>query len=145
MTDLKAALDDLAPEPAVRALVEQVAGQRSVAPERMADYVSIRPGGGGPIAAFVHRTYVDVAQPPAVAVGKAASVPGTTLDEKTPATTFLRIPLVSVHLPDVLTLVKEALAWRSSMPDTTGRDRSQQIPVHAQTCSVCSLVHAGEC
>ena len=45
MTVLKAALDDLAPEAAVRALVEKVAAQRSVAPERMADYVSLRPGG----------------------------------------------------------------------------------------------------
>lgn len=145
MTDLKAALDDLAPEAAVRALVEQVAAQRSVAPERIADYVSLRPSGGGPIAAFVHRTFVDVAQPPAVAAGKAADVPGATLDEKTPATTYVRVPLAAVDLPGVLTMVKEALVWRSSMPDTTGRDRLQQIPAHAQACSVCTLVHAGEC
>jgi hypothetical protein len=145
MTNLNAALDALAPEPAVRTLVEQVAAQRSVAPERMADYISLRPGGGGPIAAFVHRTYVDVAQPPAVAAGKAAGVPGATLDEKTPATTYVRVPLASVHLSGVLTMVKEALAWRSSMPDTAGRDRSQQVPVHASACSVCNLVHAGEC
>ena len=145
MTVLKAALDDLAPEAAVRALVEKVAAQRSVAPERMADYVSLRPGGGGPIAAFVHRTYVDVAQPPGVAAGKAAGVPGATLNEKTPATTYVRVPLGVVDLPGVLTMMKEALVWRSSMPDTTDKNRSQQIPAHAQACSVCSLVHAGEC
>lgn len=145
MTELTTALDDLAPEPALRHLVEQIAARRPVAAERTADYVSLRPGGGGPIGAFVHRTYVDVAQPPAVAAAKAAGVPGATLDEKTPATTYVRVPSAAVSLPTVLTMVGEALAWRSSMPDTSGRDRSLAAGPYAIPCSICSLVHAGEC
>lgn len=145
MTDLQTALGDLVPEAAVRELVEHVAAHHPVAAERTADYVSLRPGAGGPIAAFVHRTYVDVAQPPAIAAAKAAGVPGARLDEKTPATTYVRVPLAAVNLPGVLIMVKEALVWRSSMTDTTDRDRSRLATTQAPTCSICGLAHAGEC
>lgn len=145
MTELTAALDDLAPEPGVRTLVEAVAAKRSVAAERVAAYVSLRPGIGGPIAAFVHRAYIDVAQPPPVAPIKAAEIPGATLIEKTPATTYVHVPLAAVGLPGVLTMVQEALQWRSTMPDTTGVDASRRISTSSQPCSVCGLAHAGEC
>lgn len=46
MPNLVAMLDDLAPEPAVRALVEQLAAAHAVDPDRQSDYISLRPRRG---------------------------------------------------------------------------------------------------
>ncbi len=148
MIDLAALLEDLGAQAEVRAFVEDLAARRPVAPERQSDYVSLRPGSGGPIAVYVHKAYLSVAQPPAVAELKAAQVPGARTNDGTTATTYVELTVKSlVQAPQsVLTLCSEALEWRSTMLDTSGTSgivggRAER----ARTCPECGLQHGGEC
>lgn len=128
----------------MRALVLRVAAQESVYAERQASYVSLRPGSGGPIAAFVDRVFVDIAQPPGLAAAKASGLPGATLVEDTPARTFVRLIGEGAQLPAAVTLVKGALAWRATMPDNRSDGPGNGV-IATPTCPDCCLQHAGEC
>lgn len=144
MPDLETLLDDLGALPALRALALQVASERPVYAERQSGYVSLRPASGGPIAAFINRSYVDIAHAPALAPLKAADLPGAQLIEDTPATTFVRLSDEAAQAPAPVLVVKEALAWRASMPDTRSEAATSAYLAVAQ-CPRCHLHHAGEC
>lgn len=144
--DLASLLDALDPDAVVRSLVDDLAERHRVAPDRQSDYVSLRPGGGGPIAVYVHRGLVSIALPPPTAAAKAVHVPGAALNPKTPATTYLEVPSASIAAArgSVMTLCGEALVWRSTMADTRGREAAGHAVDHP-VCAVCGTQHPGEC
>lgn len=112
-------------------------GRPAVTPDRLSEYVSLRSGSGGPIAVYVRNAFVSIACRPAQASMAQSQVPGSYLREKTSATTDLVVPsdVLEAHHLSVLTLAEQALDWRSSMPDTTGRDRvGTSPPGPGQTC-----------
>lgn len=147
MPELVSLLDELDPHDVVRALVVDVAARHAVSPDRQSDYVSLRPGGGGPIAVYVHRGLVSIALQPATAAAKAVHVPGATLDPKTPATTYLEVPSSAFAGAEesLLTLCGEALAWRATMADTSDRDVARDGALALPTCPTCGTRHPGEC
>lgn len=139
MSDLQQDLDDLGPDPAVRAFVEDLAQHRGVYPDRQSDYVSLRPGSGGAIAVYVHRRSLSVACRPADAALRL--VPALRLEDRG-ATVYLHADLdvLTAHRPALRTLATEALAWRTGTADTTSSGPAGSSAPAPPSCPVCFTV-----
>jgi hypothetical protein len=73
----------------IRQFVEEVARRRKVTSQLKASYVNIRRNGASSVAMYVHRAKVSLSLDPARAQAMAARLPGSVLQEKSAATSYL--------------------------------------------------------
>ncbi|MGY1690357.1 hypothetical protein [Geodermatophilus sp. SYSU D01105] len=150
MSTLHDHLDDLAPSPAVRALASDLAAWTTVESDRQAQYVSLRPSTDSAVALYAHKTWVSIALPPERAPEVVGDVPGATLDEKTPATTYLHVDadLLADRYDVVLAIAKEAMDWRVHGPrSSVGTGSAKKGEQARDVCPTCrmELLPSGAC
>lgn len=130
LTALAALLNNLQPVPPVRALIDDLARRRPVAPDRRASYVSLRPTLGFPIAVYVHRNRISVAITPPSADAAASRFTGAVIIRATPATSYVVVTVASLqdHEAIAMELALAALQWRADGVqrglEASGRDAS---------------------
>jgi hypothetical protein len=121
MTSLEERLQDLSPTSAIATLVHDVDRQRSLASDRRADYLSLRPAPVGAIAIYTHAQHVSIAVEPAKAVALRGTMPYAEQILKTPATTYLLVKDSNLedHFKEVLDLAIQSIEWRALGPSMT--------------------------
>ncbi len=121
MSTLQEHLDDLSPTPQVRDLANALAERTAVESDRQGPYLSLRPSMEGAVAVYLHRTWVSIALPPERAPEVVDLVPGSTLDAKTPATTYWHVSAdgLAGAADAVLGIAHEAVAWRATGPKSS--------------------------
>ncbi|MGY1640852.1 hypothetical protein ACI782_06915 [Geodermatophilus sp. SYSU D00703] len=150
MSTLHDHLDDLDPAPPVRALATDLAGWTSVESDRQAQYVSLRPSTENAVAVYAHKTWISIALSPERALQVVGEVPGATLDNKTPATTYLHVAADSLgdRYAVVLGIAKEAMGWRATGPKSSvGTGSPKKGEQASKICPACQmeLLPSGAC
>jgi hypothetical protein len=121
MSTLQQDLDHLGPTPPIRDLATQLHKRTAIESDRQRQYVSLRPSLEGAVAVYLHRTWISVALPPERATHVVSLVPGSTLDTKTPATTYWHVTADAVAgaADTVLDVAHEAVDWRARGPKSS--------------------------
>ena len=150
MTNLEERLQDLNPTSKIKALVRDLAQARSIASDRRANYLSLRPSPVGAIAVYTHSQHVSIAVEPAKAVALRTAMPFADQILKTPSTTYMVVKDtdLNAHFKIVLELAVQSVDWRATGPSMTLGSGPQNKPVlEPETCPNCwtQVTPAGEC
>lgn len=150
MTSLDERLQDLNPTSTIAKLVGDLDKERSLASDRRASYLSLRPALVGAIAVYTHSQHVSIAVEPAKAVTLRATMPYADQILKTPATTYLVVKDadIRVHFKAVLELAVQSIDWRAIGPSMTlGSGPQNKLVMERETCPDCwtEVTPAGEC
>jgi hypothetical protein len=150
MRSLEERLQDLNPTSVIATLVRDLDKERSIASDRRANYLSLRPTPVGAIAVYTHSLHVSIAVEPAKAVALRGTMPYADQILKTPATTYLVVKDtdLNAHFKAVLELAIQSVDWRASGPSMTLGSGHQNKPVvEVETCPNCwtQVTPAGEC
>lgn len=131
MESLEERVQDLSPTTAIATLVRDLDRERSVATDRRASYLSIRPMPAGAIAVYTHAQHVSIAVEPSKALELHDAMPYAEHLLKTPSTTYMVVKdedLV-VHFDAVLELALASVDWRAIAPSITLGSGAENKPI----------------
>jgi hypothetical protein len=150
MGNLEENLASLQAAPSVADFVRTMASARSVASDRRANYLSLRPVPVGAIAIYCHAGHVSIAVDPPKAVDLRSQKAFKKQILKTPSTTYVIVSeaLVATEFARVVDLAIESVDWRAQGPQLTlGGGHQSKRQTEPDLCPNCwvQITPAGAC